>query len=115
MSSKYEITRHESGGGTIIIWIRLVPDGGLAVTDYSYGPAADVFYGTGHGVESSLALEPDAVRRLHTLLADRDDPDPADKLARRLVKMFSGDTLALRKIRNLCDEHDIEYDKALWV
>ncbi len=111
----FDVTSREIGGNTIKIWIHVEVDGSLSVDDYSYGTAADAFYGSGRGVESSLTLKPDAVRRLYELLADRVDPNPADKLAKLLTKRFSGDTHALSKIRDLCDRRKVTYEVFLWI
>ncbi len=115
MSLSFDVTSRKIGGNTIKIWVHVEADGSLSVDDYSYGTAADAFYGRGRGVELSLTLRPDAVRKLYGLLADRVDPNPAEKLAKLLTKKFAGDIRALSKIRELCDRRKITYGAFSWI
>ena len=115
MSKTYDVTDHEVGGNTIKIWIHTKPDGSLSVDDYSYGDAADAFYGPGRGVENSFTLKPDAVHDLYRALGGRDRHKRTDKLAEMLTQMFRGDTKALGKIRGLCDRWKVAYKSFLWI
>ena len=102
MSNSYDVTNHEADGDSVKVWIFTRPDGSLSVAGCNDGT-------------NSLNLKSDAVRRLCTLLAGRFDLDPADTVAKSLIKTFGGDLRAFEKIRELCDRLNVAYRKSTWV
>ena len=110
----YKVTDIDAGGNHVSISIIVSEEGSLRILDQSYGVLVDEMYGNGRDVEHWLDLDANAVRKLVTEMTGETAPGTADELAKLLAKTYKGQNLALRSIKETCDENGIEYKEEYW-
>ena len=110
----YRITKIDIGGNHVSISIVVSEDGSIRILDLSYGRLADEMYGEGRDVEHWLDLGFDSVRKLLSRMTGEATPDAANDLAKLLARIYEGQNLALRSIKELCDEKGVDYKEDFW-
>ena len=109
MQHHYAIARQDTGENFIQIDIELDDDGGLTMSDYCCGPAAEQCFGT-DDIESIVTLSPEAVRKLYEALTGLDSEDPATDLALLVQTNKRDDTMAQSWLRSECCQLGITFD-----
>jgi len=109
MQHHYSIARQDTGENFIQIDIDLDDDGGLTMSDYCRGPAAEQCFGC-DDIESVVTLSPKAVCKLYEALTGLDSEDPARDLALLVQANKHDDTMALTWLRSECEQLGIRFD-----
>ncbi len=109
MQDHYLIARQDTGENFIRIDIDLDDDGGLTMSDYCRGPAAEQCFGT-DAIESVVTLSPEAVRKLYEALTGLESEDPATDLALLVQADRCNDTMAQTWLRSECCQLGIKFD-----
>jgi hypothetical protein len=109
MQHHYSIARQETGENFIRIDIDLSEDGGLTMSDYCCGPAAEQCFGC-DDIESVVTLTPKSVVALFEALTGLDSADPARDLAELVQENKRDDTSAQTWLRSECDQLGISFE-----
>jgi len=113
MQDNYSITRLDTGDNLITIDIQLNEDGGLTISDWCCGTAAETFYGS-DDVESNLTIDHDAVCKLYEVLTGTKLTGAAKELAEFLQINKKGNTKILSWLKDICAKNKIKYDWVFW-
>ena len=109
MQDHYLIARQDTGENFIRIDIDLNADGGLTMSDYCRGPAAEQCFGC-DDIESIVTLSAEAVSDLYEALTGLDSEDPATDLALLVQENKRDDTMAQSWLRSECCQLGIKFD-----
>jgi len=101
----FSVTASHVDGNEIWVDVEVTDDGGLIVSDYSKGPAADQCFWEGADVTNELRIPPASVKAL----GDQLGIYGARALAARLGLIYQGNIDALRLIQRQCSEFGIDY------
>ena len=112
MSKSFQVTRLENARNLTTVEIDVLENGGFKMSDWSTGDFADEVYGS--DVDRIIKLTPEAVGKLTTSLTASPEPKTAESCARYLTQKFSGENRALTMIRDLCDQHGVQYTEEFW-
>ncbi len=113
MRTSIQVTELENSRNLTVVAIEILENGGLKVTDWSIGEFADEVYG--HDVDVIFELSPDSVTKLMSVLSSEADLKTPEDCASFLAQKYKGQNLALRKLREFCDEHGVKYKYDIWV
>ena len=111
MNNSFQVTRLENASNLTIVTIVVLENGGLVVNDFSTGAFADEVYGA--DVEHNIELAPESVEKLLSSLTYA-DPKTPESCASYLARQFKNENRALTKIRDLCDQHGVQYKEEFW-
>jgi len=109
MQHHYSIARQDTGENFIQIDIDLDDDGGLTMSDYCRGPAAEQCFGC-DDIESIVTLSTEAVRELYEALTGLDSENYARDLALLVQANKHNDTMAQTWLRSECEQLGIRFD-----
>ena len=109
MQHHYSIARQETGENFIRIDIDLDDDGGLTMSDYCCGPAAEQCFGY-DDIESVVTLSPESVLALYEALTGLESEDPATDLALLVQADKRDDTSARTWLRSECNQLGIRFE-----
>ena len=112
MNNSFQVTRLENASNLTIVTIDVLEDGGLVVKDWSTGDFADEVYGA--DVEHNIELPPESVEKLLSSLTNAADAKTPESCASYLTRQFKNENRALTKIRDLCDQHGVQYKEEFW-
>jgi len=110
MTDSFSVTISHVDGNDIWVDIEVTDSGGLIVSDYSKGPAADQCFWEGAEVTTELRIPPASVKALGAQLGTYG----ARALAARLGLIYQGKTDALRLVQRQCAEFGIDYTEGHW-
>ena len=112
MNNSFQVTRLENASNLTIVSIDVRENGSLVVNDWSTGDFADEVYGA--DVDRFLELGPESVEKLLSSLKITADSKTPESLADYLTRQYKGENRAMTKIRDLCDQHGVQYELESW-
>ncbi len=112
MNNSFQVTRLENASNLTIVSIDVRENGSLVVNDWSTGDFADKCYG--RDVDRYLELGPESVEKLLSSLKITADSKTPESLANYLTRQYKGENRALTKIRDVCDQHGVQYKEEFW-
>ena len=112
MSKSFQVTRLENARNLTTVEIGVLENGGFEIRDWSTGDFADEVYGS--DVDRIIKLAPEAVKKLTSSLMAIPEPKTAESCASYLAQKFKNENRALTKIRDLCDQHGVQYTEEFW-
>lgn len=112
MSKSFQVTRLENARNLTTVTIDVLENGGFEMSDCSTGDFADEVYGS--DVDRIIKLTSESVEKLSSCLTAIPEPKTAENCARYLTQKFKNENRALTKIRDLCDQHGVQYNEQFW-
>ncbi len=112
MINSFQVTHRENASNLTIVTIDVLENGSLVVRDWSTGDFADEVYGA--DVDRYLELGPESVEKLLSSLKITADLKTPESLANYLTRQYKGENRAMTKIRDLCDQHGVQYKEEFW-
>ena len=112
MINSFQVTHRENPSNLTIVTIDVLENGSLVVRDWSTGDFADEVYGA--DVEHNIELAPESVQKLISSLSFTADSKTPESLASYLTQQYKNENLALASIRDLCDQHGVQYQEEFW-
>ena len=112
MSKSFQVTRLENSRNLTTVTIDVLENGGFEMSDWSTGDFADEVYGS--DVDRVIKLTPEAVDKLSSSLTAIPEPKTAESCANYLAQKFKDENRALTKIRDLCNQHGVQYEEQYW-
>ena len=112
MSQSFQVTRLENARNLTTVKIDVLENGGFEMSDWSTGAFADEVYGS--DVDRIIKLAPEAVQKLSASLTIFPGPKAAESCANYLTEKYKGYNRALTMIRDLCDQHGVQYSEEFW-